>query len=139
MSEEQSPKKKKSERPLGSIIPDWSHFGSTNDQENDTPAEQEANTAVERQTSTPARQDTSMPVNQLTSTTVEQEASLSVHQQAGIPAGQQDSTPAFIKGTYYITPEHDMKLERIRLARRIKGQRIDKSALIREAIDLLQE
>ena len=44
-----------------------------------------------------------------------------------------------LKGTYYITPEHDMKLERIRLARRVKGQRIDKSALIREAIDLLSK
>jgi hypothetical protein len=44
-----------------------------------------------------------------------------------------------VKATYYITPEDDMKLERIRLARRGKGNKIDKSALIREAIDLLQE
>ena len=44
-----------------------------------------------------------------------------------------------VKATYYISPEHDMKLERIRLARRARGVNVDKSALVREAIDLLAE
>jgi hypothetical protein len=60
-------------------------------------------------------------------------------QQDSTPSSQDTSMPALIKGTYYITPEHDLKLERIRLARKRKGKKIDKSALIREAIDLLQE
>lgn len=60
----------------------------------------------------PANQDTSMPVDQRT---------------------------GLMKATYYITPEDDMKLERIRLARRRRGIKTDKSALIREAIDLLPE
>lgn len=45
----------------------------------------------------------------------------------------------FIKATYYITPGQSMKLEQIRLARRIKGEKVDKSELIREAIDKLVE
>ncbi len=42
-----------------------------------------------------------------------------------------------MKATYYITPEQDLKLERVHLARRQQGVEIDKSALIREAIDYL--
>jgi len=44
-----------------------------------------------------------------------------------------------MKATYYITPEQDLKLERIRLARRQRGVKVDKSALVREAIDYLPE
>jgi hypothetical protein len=44
-----------------------------------------------------------------------------------------------VKATFYLTQDHIMKLERIRLARKQKGKRIDKSALVREAIDLLSE
>jgi hypothetical protein len=44
-----------------------------------------------------------------------------------------------VKATYYITYEQDLMLEQIRLARRRRGQRVDKSALIREAIGLLKE
>jgi hypothetical protein len=44
-----------------------------------------------------------------------------------------------MKATYSITPEQELKLERVRLARRQQGVKIDKSALIREAIDHLPE
>lgn len=71
----------------------------------------------------PASQQDSTPAGQLTSKT----------------GSQQDSTPVLMKGTYYITPDHDMKLERIRLSRKQHGVKVDKSALIREAIDLLHE
>ena len=70
-------------------------------------------------------------------TPVEQQASTPVHQFDSKPVKQDTSKP--VKATYYITPEHDMKLERIRLARRARGVNIDKSALVREAIDLLAE
>lgn len=43
------------------------------------------------------------------------------------------------KATYYITSELDMKLERIRFERLKRGIATDKSALVREAIDLLPE
>lgn len=61
-----------------------------------------------------------------------------VGQDTGLPVKQQDGI-MLMKGTYYITPEHDLKLERIRLARKQRGIKVDKSALIREAIDLLSE
>ena len=60
-------------------------------------------------------------------------------QEASIPVSQDTGAKADFKATYYITPDHDMKLEQIRMARRRKGIRVDKSALIREAINLLQE
>jgi hypothetical protein len=64
-------------------------------------------------------------------------------QQAGIPAHQQASVPAaaatdeLVKATFYLKPDQVMKLEQLRLARRQRGQKIDKSALVREAIDAL--
>ncbi|SRR6266487_700093 len=80
-----------------------------------TPVQQEAVKLVEQTTSKPVNQDTSEQVNQ--------------------NAGKVE----FMKATYYITPEQDMKLERVRLARRQRGVKVDKSALIREAIDQLLE
>lgn len=41
--------------------------------------------------------------------------------------------------TVYLDPEQDMKLERIRLKRRARGEKVDKSALIREAIEQFPE
>lgn len=105
-------------RPIGSIATQYGSFGSANDEEEDV---------------------TSKTVSQHDSIPVKQDASTSVPQEASTPAKQQDSTPVLMKGTYYITPEDDMKLERIRLARRGQGHKVDKSALIREAISLLQE
>jgi hypothetical protein len=64
-----------------------------------------------------------------------------VSQHTSIPAKQLNGKVegALVKATFYLTQDHIMKLERIRLARKQKGKRIDKSALVREAIDLLSE
>ena len=60
-------------------------------------------------------------------------------QQASKPASQDTSKPVIqlIKATFYLSPEQIMKLEQLRLARLQQGEKIDKSALVREAIDLL--
>jgi hypothetical protein len=64
-----------------------------------------------------------------------------VSQHTSIPAKQLDDKvkEELVKATFYLTQDHIMKLERIRLVRKQKGKRIDKSALVREAIDLLSE
>ena len=70
---------------------------------------------VKQQRSTPAKRDTSVILDQET--------------------GQ----VKYIKVSYYIEPGQDMKLEEIRLSRRKRGMRVDKSELIREAIEKLTE
>jgi hypothetical protein len=45
--------------------------------------------------------------------------------------------PQLIKATFYLTPDLVMKLEEVRIERLRRGQRIDKSALVREAIEQL--
>jgi hypothetical protein len=56
----------------------------------------------------------------------------------GRTSDNNDSSQDFIKVSYYIRPDQDQTLEEIKLAvRRASGERTDKSALIREAIDLL--
>jgi hypothetical protein len=64
-----------------------------------------------------------------------------VSQHTSIPAKQLDDKvkEELVKATFYLTQDHIMKLERIRLAQKQKGKRVDKSALVREAIDLLSE
>jgi len=42
-----------------------------------------------------------------------------------------------IKRTFYITHEEDIMLEKLKLVRKEKGKKIDKSELVREAIRLL--
>jgi len=44
-----------------------------------------------------------------------------------------------IKRTFYITEEEDLILEKIKLQRRERGEKVDKSELVREAIRLLAE
>ncbi|MGI0034857.1 MAG: hypothetical protein ACRD98_03185 [Nitrososphaera sp.] len=61
-----------------------------------------------------------------------------VSQHTSLPAKQLNDKE-LLKATFYLTQDHIMKLERIRLARKQRGIRIDKSALVREAIDLLGE
>lgn len=60
-------------------------------------------------------------------------------QPAEPPASQQNSIPApqLVKATFYLTPELVLKLEQIRFDRLQRGERVDKSALVREAIDRL--
>jgi hypothetical protein len=121
------------------------------------PVKQEDSKTVEQQGVTPANKDTgltsnqyiSKPVNQQTGKPVEQEDSTTIEQQDVLPARQNVNKPAnqqtgkpedeLIKATFYLTQEHIMKLERIRLGRKQHGLKIDKSALVREAIDLLKE
>ncbi len=79
------------------------------------------------------------PVQRHTSETAQQDTGIPVEQYPVKTGSQDTSKPVFMKGTYYITLEHDFKLERVRLARKHQGIKVDKSALIREAIDLLQE
>ncbi len=62
-------------------------------------------------------------------------------QQASRPADHQTSKTAnqqLIKATFYLTPEHVTALEELKLKLlKETGERVDKSALIRRAIDLL--
>ena len=60
-------------------------------------------------------------------------------QQNVLPAEQHtnDSTPPMVKATFYLTPELVLKLEQLRFDRLRRGERVDKSALVREAIDRL--
>ena len=65
--------------------------------------------------------------------------------QASTPASQQASKPALneagelVKATFYLTQAQILKLEQLRLNRRQQGQKVDKSALVREAIEALAE
>lgn len=99
---------------------------------------------------TPARQHDDMQVNQHDDKTVSQDTSIPASQQNSEPVQQQDSKTVsqrtgntgeeqLIKATFYLTQEHIMKLEHIRIGRKQKGTKVDKSALVREAIDLLVE
>ncbi len=60
-----------------------------------------------------------------------------------LPANQHagKSAPAdeLVKATFYLTSGQIMKLERLRLTRRQQGHKVDKSALVREAIDALAD
>ncbi len=77
----------------------------------------------------PASQQASEPASQQTSKPVSQLADKLVSQQASKPAQQ------MVKATFYLTPENIMQLEQLRLARMQKGEKVDKSALVREAIE----
>ncbi len=50
-----------------------------------------------------------------------------------------ESTTELVKATFYLTPDLVLKLEQVRLSRKRRGEKIDKSALVREAIGLLAE
>jgi hypothetical protein len=94
---------------------------------------------VSQLTSLPVDQEAGKSVDQETGKPVDQQVSMTANQDTGIPVNQNTSKPVYMKATYYITAEQDMKLEMLRLARRGQGEKVDKSALIREAIDHLTE
>lgn len=50
----------------------------------------------------------------------------------------QQDVPKLVKGTFYLREEDMLALEEVRLSRRRKGEKTDKSALVREAIGLLK-
>jgi hypothetical protein len=56
-----------------------------------------------------------------------------------VPARAAEAEPKNVKVTFYITPAQDLKLEKVRLARLERGERVDKSTLVREAIDALED
>jgi len=62
---------------------------------------------------------------------IQSDASKTVSQQ-GSEAGVR-----LVKATFYLTPEHIMTLEQVRLKRKQRGEKVDKSALVREAINYL--
>ncbi len=70
-----------------------------------------------------------------------QQDSKELKQQEIKTAYKQNSKPIkkenLIKRTFYITEEEDLILEEIKLRRRERGEKVDKSGLIREAIRLL--
>jgi hypothetical protein len=45
--------------------------------------------------------------------------------------------PKYVKATFYITPDHALQLEEYRLKLARQGEKVDKSELIRRAIELL--
>jgi hypothetical protein len=65
------------------------------------------------------------------STTAEVETSKPVSQQASEMGGP------LVKATFYLTTEDIMTLEQVRLKRKQRGEKVDKSALVREAINHL--
>jgi hypothetical protein len=107
----------------------------------ETPVNQEADKPGTQHADKPASQEPSMPVSQQESMPVNQHASKPGYQYADKPARQPTGSTdeELIKATFYLRQEHIMKLERIRLKRKQNGIKIDKSALVREAIDLLEE
>ena len=110
--------------------------------EKQIPVPQETGKTVPHIPVLPADQQGDLPVDQISSIPASQEAIAPSSQFPDKPANQQASTPGkqdFIKATYYIRPEQDLHLEQIRLQRRLKGEKIDKSALVRKAIDKLIE
>jgi hypothetical protein len=51
--------------------------------------------------------------------------------------GPARSTLPLVKATFYLTTEQILDLERLRLKRRERGEKVDKSALVRQAIERL--
>ncbi len=58
-------------------------------------------------------------------------------QRAPSPRARRAESGALIKATFYLEEGQVLALERLRLARRERGEKIDKSALVREAITRL--
>jgi hypothetical protein len=73
----------------------------------------------------------SEPVSQDTSKSTQQETGILASQLAG-PA-----KPELVKATFYLTPDLILKLEELRMERLRRGEKVDKSALVREALDRL--
>jgi hypothetical protein len=67
------------------------------------------------------------------------QSSASPQSNVGKPVSQQASEEGIplVKATFYLTPEHIMTLEQVRLKRKQRGEKVDKSALVREAINHL--
>lgn len=69
-----------------------------------------------------------------------QEAVKPVRQQASKPVKKKEEEPEgppLIKATFYLTEEHVTMLEELKLRHRRTGAKVDKSTLVRMAIELL--
>ena len=81
-----------------------------------------------------------MPVSQPGGHPIDQHDSSMASKQDSLPVRQGAVTPTqLVKATFYLTPNLVMRLEEIRYTRMRRGERIDKSALVREALELLPE
>lgn len=129
-------------------------FGPPVDQPTTEEVNHDTSKPVQQDTTTEASRDTALPDYQWSSVEGESDTDLEIEQQSSLPAKKITSKPVkrgrgkvasqpddtgFMKASYYITVEDDLKLENIRLARRKRGIKVDKSALIREAIAKLRE
>jgi len=103
---------------------------------------------VYQQASTPVGHDTVIETDLEISVPVGQPGGHPINQYDGEVVSQQDDQPGhqdtgkperLVKATFYLTPALVMRLEEIRFARMRRGERTDKSALVREAIGLLPE
>src|SRR5215210_6895531 len=74
-------------------------------------------------------------------TPVNQQDAISVSQYDSKPAAQAAAAPAeqYEKATFYLGRRHVMRLEQLRLERMGRGEKVDKSALVREAIENLPQ
>ena len=104
------------------------------------PGESQASTSANQGTVLAADQETSVPVGQPGGHPINQHDSETLSQQGDQPVSQDAGKAAqLVKATFYLTPSLVMKLEEIRFARMRRGERTDKSALVREAIEQLTE
>jgi hypothetical protein len=92
--------------------------------------DQEGDTVVLSSTGTEVQKHSGIQVKQQGSTMPKRDTSVIL---------DQDGEVKYIKVSYYISPDQDLKLEEIKLKRRRRGVKVDKSELIREAIDKLGE
>jgi hypothetical protein len=118
------------------------------------PLEQGTGIETENHTSIPVNQDAPLPEYQWDGVELESDTDVEVYQQdtrqtkkltgksgkkSSGKSVPQTADVETIKASYYVTIEDDLKLESIRLARRKRGIKTDKSALVREAIAKLKE
>lgn len=92
---------------------------------------------IAAKTPLPAKQQTSEPVKQDTGAPASQQNSTTAQQHTVKPARQSDSMPGLVKATFYLTDADILCLEQVRLERKRRGMKVDKSALVREAIKML--
>src|SRR5215210_8492640 len=89
----------------------------------------------------PESPQTGEPVSQQDAMPTYQDDGKAISQQGGKAALQHGSEPAaqYEKATFYLGRRHIMRLEQLRLERMQRGEKVDKSALVREAIENLPQ
>ena len=101
-------------------------------------AEQPADLPVRQRGMKPVSQSGGEPASQPVAKPAPQRSRTTARLQASEPVILEPAKPVdLVKATFYLTPELIMKLEEVRMARLRTGQRVDKSALVREALEQL--